>query len=71
MVLLSGISDHPKRNSFFLDIARGESYVCILDGEIAGTAALSLEEEPNYLKIYNGCWISEGELRGHPPACRG
>lgn len=53
-------SDYPKKEQFLLDIARGESYVCILDGEIAGTAALSLEEEPNYLKIYNGCWISAG-----------
>ena len=49
---------YPQREQFLSDIARGESYVCILDGEIAGTAALSLREEPNYLKIYNGCWLT-------------
>lgn len=51
---------YPGREQFLTDIALGESYVCECHGRIVGTAALSLREEPNYLKIYDGQWRSSG-----------
>lgn len=51
---------YPGREHILSDIARGESYVCVQDGRIMGTAALSLREEPSYSKIYEGRWITSG-----------
>ena len=51
---------YPNKEMILEDIRRGESYVCLCDGRIVGTAALSLREEVTYRRIYDGKWLTDG-----------
>jgi len=51
--------EYPNKDVIMEDIEKGYSYVLELDGEIIGTAAVSLDGEETYNKIYEGKWISE------------
>lgn len=51
---------YPNAEVLMADIRRGESYVCHIGGQIVGTAALSLGEEPTYRQIFNGGWLTSG-----------
>ena len=61
---LLGISQwqngYPDENSFAKDIAEGISYVYEEDGEIVATAAIFTAPEPDYAKIYEGEWKTNG-----------
>ena len=61
---LLGISQwqngYPNENSFAKDIAEGISYVYEEDGEIVATAAIFTAPEPDYAKIYEGAWKTNG-----------
>lgn len=48
-------SGDPNEKIILQDIAKDYSYVLILDGEIAATACLMMEDEPSYAKI-DGAW---------------
>ena len=52
---------YPNEGMILEDIRRGESYVCLCDGKIVGTAALSLREETTYRKIYDGEWLTDSD----------
>lgn len=41
------------------DVCQGHSYVCIEDGEIVGTFAFIIGEDPTYQVIENGAWHSD------------
>lgn len=62
---LLGISQwqngYPNENSFAKDIAEGISYVFEEDGEIVATAAIFCAPEPDYAKIYEGAWKTNGD----------
>ena len=62
---LLGISQwqngYPNEDSFAKDIAEGISYVFEEDGEIVATAAIFCAPEPDYAKIYDGAWKTDGE----------
>ncbi len=51
----------PPRERIEKDIAEGNSYVCINDGEIVGTFSFLYGEkvEPTYAVIENGKWIGD------------
>lgn len=51
---------YPRKEQFLDDIRRQESFVCTYNGYIAGTAALSLREEPTYEIIEGGQWLTRG-----------
>ena len=61
---LLGISQwqngYPNENSFAKDIAQGIGYVYEEDGEILATAAIFCAPEPDYAKIYEGSWKTNG-----------
>ena len=61
---LLGISQwqngYPNENSFAKDIAEGISYVYEENGEIVATAAIFTAPEPDYAKIYEGEWKTNG-----------
>ena len=61
---LLGISQwqdgYPNENSFAKDIAEGISYVYEKEGEIVATAAIFTAPEPDYAKIYEGEWKTNG-----------
>ncbi|WP_367341829.1 GNAT family N-acetyltransferase [Limosilactobacillus sp.] len=48
---------HPNMGMIKADIAAGISYVLIVDGQVAGTAALQNTPDPNYKDIYDGQWV--------------
>lgn len=54
-------SEYPSPEILLSDIARGEGCVCLMDGEIVGTAALSLGGEPDYNEISEGQWLTRGK----------
>lgn len=47
---------YPNRESFFRDLARGESWVLEEEGRVVATACLGLGREPTYDIIYQGAW---------------
>ena len=51
---------YPNADTFRMDIARGNSYVLTEDGKVIATAAIIAGEDPNYVNITNGAWLSEG-----------
>ena len=51
---------YPNRGSIERDIENEESYVLIMDGEIAATGVVSFREEEAYNRIYEGRWRSAG-----------
>ena len=52
---------YPVRWMLEEDIALGRSYVCEEDGEILATFVFAVMEDPTYLKIYEGAWLSDDE----------
>ena len=52
--------NYPDRGRFLQDIEKNESYICQIGGCIAATAALSLRDESNYEKIFEGRWKTSG-----------
>lgn len=62
---LLGISQwqngYPNETSFAQDIEHGISYVFEEDGEIVATAAMFCAPEPDYAKIYDGEWKTNGD----------
>ena len=61
---LLGISQwqngYPNEESFAKDIAEGIGHVYVEDGEIVATAAIFTAPEPDYAKIYEGEWKTNG-----------
>jgi len=61
---LLGISQwqngYPNENSFAKDISEGISYVYVEEDEIVATAAIFCAPEPDYAKIYEGEWKTNG-----------
>lgn len=51
--------NHPPREQVIDDIRRGESYLCVEDGQVLGIFYFSLEPEPDYTQIYEGAWIND------------
>lgn len=51
---------YPNRGSIERDIENEESYVLIMDGEIAATGVVSFRKEEAYTRIYEGQWLSAG-----------
>jgi len=51
---------YPNETSFAKDIAEGISYVYVEDNEIVATAAMFCAPEPDYAKIYEGEWKTDG-----------
>ncbi len=51
--------NHPPREQVIDDIRRGESYLCVEDGQVLGIFYFSLEPEPDYAQIYEGAWIND------------
>ena len=49
----------PKREWLEADMARGESYVCVKDGQVVATFMLSTAGEPTYAYIEDGQWPDE------------
>lgn len=41
------------------DIDKGCSYVCIQNGQIAGTFYFKAGEDPSYREIFDGSWLNE------------
>ncbi len=52
------INGYPGYEEVAGDIADNNSYVCILDGSIAGVFAYIRGIEPTYEKIYEGEWLN-------------
>ena len=51
--------NRPAADDIERDIAAGVSYVCIENGEIAGTFAYIPGPDPTYATIYDGAWPDE------------
>lgn len=51
--------EYPSRELIADDVARGESYVCDIDGRVCGFCAVVGGIEPDYVKIYEGRWRNE------------
>lgn len=51
-------SGYPARNDIEVDIRQEHGYVLIIDGVIAGYAAVIVGSDPNYAKI-KGSWLNE------------
>lgn len=51
---------YPQRELIMGDIEKGISHVEVCDGRIIGTVVLLLEDEPDYAKIYDGRWQTDG-----------
>lgn len=49
----------PAREEVIEDIALGNSYVCVENGEIAATFFYEEGIDPTYIKIYDGAWVNE------------
>lgn len=52
---------YPNEVSLRADIAKGWSYVvCDETDAIVGTAAIMVADEPSYVQIFNGAWLTKG-----------
>ena len=49
---------YPSDDDLAFDLQNGITYVLVVDGEIAGTAALHQGIDPNYLEIEDGEWAN-------------
>ena len=52
---------YPNRELIEEDIAEGRSYVVANGGKIIGTTVLLTGGEPDYEKIYDGKWLTDGK----------
>ncbi len=52
------INGYPQRELIAGDIERGNLYVCLHEGKIAGVFAFIIGEDPTYLVIEGGSWRS-------------
>lgn len=52
---------HPDESLIKQDIANGDSYVLVVDGQVAGTAVLQTTPDPNYKDISEGQWVKPDE----------
>ncbi len=52
---------YPSRELIEGDIAEGRSYVVLCGGKIIGTTVLLADGEPDYEKIYDGKWLTDGK----------
>ena len=50
---------YPNGEVIAQDIAAGESYVLLKDGQVVGTTVISFRPEKNYEVIYEGNWLSD------------
>ncbi len=53
------VGGYPQRELIAGEIVRGNSYVCVEDGEIAAVFSLIVGEDPTYRVIYDGAWLNE------------
>lgn len=53
------VGGYPQRELIAGEIDRGNSYVCVEDGEIAAVFSLIVGEDPTYRVIYDGAWLNE------------
>ena len=49
----------PTRDQIEDDIAKGQSYVCINEGRIAGVLCFFIGNDPTYKTIYKGNWLND------------
>lgn len=54
------LQGYPDAHTIASDIAAGNSYVVVEDGEIVATGAIIAGDDPNYATITNGAWLREG-----------
>lgn len=52
-------STYPSAALVQSDIDKGYSYVCIQNGQIAGTFYFKTGEDPSYREIFDGSWLNE------------
>lgn len=52
-------STYPSAALIQSDIDKGCSYVCIQNGQIAGTFYFKTGEDPSYREIFEGSWLNE------------
>ena len=52
-------SGYPWESLLLQDIEKGQLYICKNDGGIYGVFAFIIGEDPTYLKIDNGAWLSD------------
>ncbi len=53
------VNGYPSRERICQDMELNESFVCEKDGNVIGTAVLSLRNEPTYDVIYEGQWLTQ------------
>ena len=49
----------PTREQIEDDIAKGQSYVCVNEGRIAGVLCFFIGNDPTYKTIYDGNWLND------------
>ena len=49
----------PSREQIEDDIAKGQSYVCVNEGRIAGVLCFFIGNDPTYKTIYDGNWLND------------
>lgn len=50
---------HPPRSTVEQDIADGKSYVCMVEGKVAGVFYFHVGDDPTYAVIEEGQWLSD------------
>jgi len=53
------INGYPSQEVIINDIANGNSYVCLYEGEIVGVFCFFQGTDPTYAKIYDGQWLND------------
>lgn len=53
------VDGYPKKSMLLDDIEKGNSYVCIKDGEIVCTFYFEIGDEPTYKEIFDGGWLND------------
>lgn len=54
---------YPQATDLQADIDAARAWLLIVDGQIAGSAALLTTPDPNYQKIYQGSWAGPADAR--------
>ena len=52
---------HPNKEMITSDIKSGNFYVIKNDGRVVACAAIILDDDPNYSKIYSGKWLTDNK----------
>ncbi len=52
-------TSRPSKEEIYLDIEKGQHYVCIEEDQIVATFFYSLGQDKTYDNIYNGQWLCE------------